>query len=70
MTTAGIYIQCPHCGIDIEIVEINCGIFICGVDKNGKQIDPHLPKEQCEKLNDIYGCKNSFKYMNGKLEKM
>ena len=54
----------PDCNISIEIIEINCSIFRCGVHKhNGQQIDPHLPKEQCDKLkkeNKIWGCGRPF----------
>ena len=57
-----IIVNCPHCNdkIQIYLKEINCKIFRHGVYKhNYVQIDPHLPKDQCEKLkqNDlIYGC--------------
>ena len=54
----------PDCNISIEIVEINCSIFRCGVYKqNGRQIDPHLPKEQCYQLkkeDKIWGCGRPF----------
>ena len=62
------FINCPHCGIDIEILknEINCTIFRCGKYKlNGQQINPHLPKEECDRLkqNDlIWGCGKPFKF--------
>jgi hypothetical protein len=63
--------ECPTCGIAIEIVEVNCAVFRCGVYKhNGEQIDPHLPKEQCDAIKGaIYGCASPFKLVNGKLEK-
>ena len=33
---------CPHCDTTIEIIELNCRIFRCGVLKStGQQIDPH-----------------------------
>ena len=62
--------QCPYsdCNIAIEIVEINCAIFRCGIHKNGQQIDPHLSKEECDKLkqnNKIWGCGRPFKLVNG-----
>lgn len=64
----------PDCNITIEVVEINCAIFRCGVYKNvtdyGKQIDPHLPKQQCEQLkkeDKIWGCGRPFKLVDGKL---
>ena len=63
------YLPCPNCGIMIEILEINCAIFRCGVVKaTGMQIDPHLPKTECEKLGDtIYGCAKPFRLLDGKL---
>ncbi len=58
------FIECPHCKLIIEIIKLNCGIFRCGIIKNSmKQIDPHLPKEQCDLLvnnNVIYGCGKPF----------
>ncbi len=63
--------QCPTCGIGIEIEVVNCAIFRCGVYKaTGVQIDPHMPKEQCEAIKDeIYGCGNPFKFVDGALVK-
>ena len=61
---------CPYldCNISIEIVEINCTIFRCGIyKKNGRQIDPHLPKDQCEQLkkeDKIWGCGRPFQLIN------
>lgn len=56
---------CPSCFQYIEIEKINCGVFRCGVYKSdGKQIDPHLPQEECEKLvldGLIYGCGKPFR---------
>jgi len=62
--------ECPHCHITIEIIEINCGIFRCGVyKKTGEQIPPHLPKEQCDVLGDtIWGCGKPFRYDGKQLE--
>ena len=61
--------NCPHCGICIEVEEINCAIFRCGIYKhNGKQIPPHLPKSECDTIKDvIWGCGKPFKYENKKL---
>ena len=60
-------ITCPHCGQYIEILELNCRIFRCGIyKKNGKQIDPHLNKIACKELkkkNLIYGCGKPFKIL-------
>jgi hypothetical protein len=54
----------PDCNIGIEIVEINCAIFRCGVYKyNGAQIEPHLPKDDCDRLktdDKIWGCGRPF----------
>ena len=56
--------ECPHCNIKIEILELNCRIFRCGVYKhNLENINPHLSKEECDKLveeNLIYGCSKPF----------
>lgn len=61
-------INCPHCGIYIIIEQLNCGIFRCGTYKDTyKQIDPHLPKIECDKLlleNTIYGCGKPFQIKN------
>lgn len=58
-------IQCPHCNQTIEVIELNCCIFRCGIYKaTFQQIDPHSPKEQCDSLvnnNLIYGCGKPFK---------
>lgn len=58
------FVTCPHCGQFIEIVELNCRIFRCGVMKDSfQQIDPHLSKENCDQLvskKKIYGCGNPF----------
>jgi len=53
----------------IEILEVNCAIFRCGVVKStGEQIDPHLPKAECDKLGDtIYGCAKPMRLVDGKL---
>jgi hypothetical protein len=60
---------CPSCFQAIEIIETNCGIFRCGVMKDTmRQIDPHLPQSECERLVDddlIYGCARPFKYAEG-----
>lgn len=59
------FIKCPHCSMSIEILELNCRIFRCGILKeNFTQIDPHLPKEQCDELQKtekIYGCGKPFR---------
>lgn len=59
-----IIINCPHCNQCIEVIELNCKIFRCGVfKKNMKQISPHLCKDKCDQLvleNKIYGCGKPF----------
>lgn len=59
------YVMCPHCGGAIEIVQVNCGIFRHGIFKhNQQQIDPHAPKNICDKVFNeglIYGCGKPFK---------
>ncbi len=39
-------LSCPHCGIRIEIAEINCGIFRCGIYKTTGQQLPHIYQKQ------------------------
>ena len=57
-------VQCPHCEQWIEIVELNCRIFRCGVFKhNGQQIPPHSNKDDCDQWAQkqmIYGCGKPF----------
>lgn len=59
------YYKCPHCDLDIIIIDINCGIFRCGIFKDtGKQLNPHATKDECDKVfkeNLIYGCGKPFK---------
>ena len=61
-------IKCPNCEISIEVLEINCRIFRCGVIKETmEQINPHSSKEECDQYvkNDlIYGCGKPF-YFDG-----
>jgi hypothetical protein len=66
-----LYVECPHCGIYIEIEKINCNIFRCGVYKsNIKQcINPHSSKKECDELKEkdlIYGCGKPFTIKNEK----
>lgn len=35
------YVKCPHCGLAIEIVEVNCSIFMCGFTRNSPQLPQH-----------------------------
>ena len=61
-----ICITCPHCKELIYILksEINCNVFRHGIYKhNLQQMDPHAPKEMCEKLKNedlIIGCGKPF----------
>ena len=61
-------VTCPHCAQSIEILEINCRIFRCGILKsNYTQINQHLSKVECDKLvNDdlIFGCGKPFELIN------
>ena len=63
-------VECPHCDVCIEILEVNCAIFRCGIFKDtGEQIQPHLPKQECDALKKedrIWGCGRPFKYEGGK----
>lgn len=58
-------IYCPNCNIAIEVVELNCCIFRCGIMKDTfVQIPPHLNKEECLRLvenNLIFGCGSPFR---------
>jgi hypothetical protein len=60
-----ILINCPHCTQLIEIVELNCCIFRCGIYReNHQQIPPHLPKIECDRLAEqqlIFGCGKPFR---------
>ena len=60
-------INCPNCNICIEIIQLNCRIFRCGIYKNTfTQIPPHLPKVECDRLIDqdvIYGCGKPFRML-------
>lgn len=59
------FVTCPHCDVAIEVVKLNCCIFRCGIYKEtGKQIDPHMPKEECDRLANhglIHGCGKPFR---------
>ena len=61
--------RCPHCDelVVVNRKELNCCIFRHGVYKDTfKQIDPHSPKEICDKLaqeSKIYGCGKPFEYI-------
>ncbi len=60
-----ILVNCPHCNQLIEIVELNCCIFRCGIYRqNNEQIPPHLSKSECDRLAEqelIFGCGKPFR---------
>jgi len=60
-----IIIKCPHCDRQIEVIELNCCIFRCGIYQTTfEQIHPHLSKPECDRLfneNLIYGCGKPFR---------
>ena len=73
MSTNKTILSCPHCDIMIEVIEINCAIFRCGIYKeNGQQVEPHLSKYLCDALKEndkIWGCGKPFQLVNGQLVK-
>ena len=56
---------CPHCQVQVIILEVNCQIFRHGVYKdNGEQLSPHASKEECDRAfveGRIYGCGKPFR---------
>jgi len=56
---------CPHCKEIVLLEKLNCCIFRHGVFKqNEKQMNPHAPKEECDryvKEEKIYGCGKPFR---------
>ena len=60
-----IEVQCPHCNGTVIVEQLNCKIFRHGIfKKNGKQIDPHAKKEECNEYIEkdlIYGCGKPFR---------
>lgn len=70
---------CPHCQtfIQVERNAINCAIFRHGYFYNREQtgqltltnqMNPHTPKEECERLvreNKIVGCGKPFQLVRG-----
>lgn len=57
-------ITCPHCGGQIEIMQLNCGIFRHGQFKHNKiQVPPHATQLQVQSWlnqNLIQGCGQPF----------
>lgn len=68
MNKEPIITECPHCGTTIFVEALNCRIFRCGIMKiGGAQINPHLCKEECDRLfetKSIYGCGKPFRIIN------
>jgi len=57
-------LKCPHCDEYVIIEKLNCGIFRHGIFVNGKEMNPHTPKNLCEefvKQKIIYGCGKPFR---------
>ena len=52
------FFSCPWCNGLIEIPKdaFNCNILRHGTWLDGKQIDPHLIKVECDKKDLIRGC--------------
>lgn len=67
--------ECPHCGIKIDLIKVNCGVLRCGIYqlKNGKirQLPKHASEERIELLKPriIIGCGNPIKFSNNRLIK-
>lgn len=65
MESNPLIIQCPHCGLQIIIEQINCAIFRHGMLKlTGEQIPPHSSKTTCDQLIQmdlVYGCAKPFR---------
>lgn len=61
-----LHFACPHCDhlVSVRVQEINCAIFRHGNFKESlKPIDPHLCKEECDRLVTeglIFGCGKPF----------
>jgi hypothetical protein len=57
-------VECPHCKCFVQIEQVNCAIFRHGTYKhNGQQLNPHLPKAECDRLaatGAIQGCGKPF----------
>ena len=61
------FLQCPYCQayMEIPIKDINCAIYRHAIIKaTGQQLDPHAPKDVCDRLarqGMIYGCGKPFR---------
>ncbi len=58
------FITCPHCNSEIEIVQINCGIFRHAQYKDGRDFNPHASKEECDNALKN-GCAKPFELKDG-----
>jgi hypothetical protein len=62
--------NCPHCEDEIIVKknELNCKIFRHAIyTHNYEQVNPHLSKNECEKLineQKVYGCCKPFEIIN------
>lgn len=65
----GYFIQCPHCSVEIEVEEINCGIFRCGILESGNQLPPHSTEKECEEAKLMFGCGKPFRFDGKVVEK-
>lgn len=66
-TGTDLIFTCPHCAAEVIVAknEIHCSIFRHGVLKGSfRQMDPHSPKETCDRLaqeGQIFGCGKPFR---------
>lgn len=57
--------DCPHCGgaMEVQENEINCAIFRHAAYRDGRHVNPHAPKDVCDKLvadKEVLGCCKPF----------
>jgi hypothetical protein len=66
--------ECPHCYglIEVELQQVNCGIFRHGIFKNtGEFVPPHSTKSECDEYvytDIIFGCCKPFKIKDDNAE--
>jgi hypothetical protein len=63
---------CPWCDVPMIIYKENCCIFRHATYKNGQEVDPHLSKDECDRIvreNLVYGCGKPFRIVNRIAEK-
>lgn len=64
--------ECPHCDgtVIVNRSETACCIFRHAVhNSNFQQINPHTPKEECDRLretNQVHGCAKPFRFVYSK----